>query len=175
METKELQEAFLAAGWTEGNLKSDQVELFDGLFFGTYAICAVALAPSVEQILGCWSSLQGRLAELKVQNEQFRHKDIYLLLVVETVNDELIGELQRILDDTRVCRKICLEKRQRSITETLQDVPFFPTPGTLRASEVPQDEMLENEIALRDDIRTDLEKRGAERILDKLLNGQYEN
>lgn len=171
----EIRVAFEQAGWEKQSVElPHKVESFAGLFSGSFAICAVASSQSSDQVVETWADLQGALAELKSGGLLAKSKDLYLLFVVDSVEESTLGALQNILDDTRVCRKICLERRNRNIAETLADVPFFPTPGLPSVDDNSTSVIIDAEMHLPEAIQSDLERRSADYILRKLVNGEYE-
>ena len=171
----EIRQAFEQARWEEQSVElPHKVESFAGLFSGSFAICAVASSQSSDQVIESWAELQGALAELKSDGSLAKSKDLYLLFVVESVEESTLGDLQNILDDTRVCRKICLERRSRNLAETLADVPFFTTPGLPPVDDNSTSEIFDAIMQLPEAIQSDLERRSADYILGKLVNGEYE-
>lgn len=171
----ELRAAFTQAGW-KGIEWTPAVgtPVVDCLFFGGFATCAVVLAEATSDVTNSWTDVQGLLAQLRIEGLINKSKDLYLVFVVERVDEELTAELQRALDDTRVCRKICLERRGRSLRETLNDIPFFPTPGTSPPKEALAGEEEELIEGLPAKVRSDLQQRSPEQILTRLLDGEYE-
>ena len=171
----ELRVAFEQAGWEQDAIELPRhVESFDGMFSGSFATCAVVCSQSSDQAIRYWADIQGALAELRSDGSLTKSKDLYLLFLVETVEERTLGELQNILDNTRVCRKICLERRGRTLRETLADVPFFPTPGLPTADNDVIPEFFDILPSLPEIIQKDLERRSAEHILEKLVDGDYE-
>ena len=171
----ELRATFEDAGWQEQSIELLQnVESFDGLFSGSFAICAIVSSQSSSQAIENWEDIQGALAELRGNGTLAKSKDLYILFIVETVDENALSDLQKILDNPRVCRKICLERRERTIAETLDDVPFFSTPGLPVAAEDAASELIDVLSVLPELIQSDLERRSAEHILNKLVNGKYE-
>jgi hypothetical protein len=174
-QVSELRAAFIHAGWRRIDwTPAVGAPAVDGLFFGGFATCAVVLAQAAPGVTNSWTDVQGQLAQLRIDGVIDKSKDLYLVFVVERVDEESTAELQRALDDTRVCRKICLERRGRSLRETLNDIPFFPTPGTSRPTEALPGEDEELIEGLPPKVRSDLQKRSPEQILTRLLDGEYE-
>jgi hypothetical protein len=169
-----LRTEFLDAGWrelirpvvTEGRLH--------GLFVGGFAVCGVRVAESSVEVTEAWPELQAFMAELKAEDLKDQERDYYLIFLVSRIDDASLAALQRLLDDTRVCRKICLELRGRTLGDTLrEDLPFFSTPGTMASV----DETIIEEPTLTGipaQVRRDLELKSAERILESLIAGAYE-
>lgn len=174
-EIAELRQLFIDAGWQDGchKLSDDSSELH-GLFSASFAVFAFAYSESSDSIVPNWSSMQGELAELRSKGILDKSKDIYLLFIVEAVEEDTLGELQSILDDTRVCRKICLERRGRSLSETLDDVPFFLTPGVPAIDERQTSPAIETFVELPINVQEALEKRSDRAILDALLAGEFD-
>lgn len=172
---KELAEAFEAAGWEKLLPQYPDADVtFDGLFSGTFAVFAVLIANAPDSIRTGWTDYQGTLAQLLVDEVIDRKKDVYLVIIVEEVKQQMLEWLHRVLDDSHVCRKICLERRGRDLRETLDDIPFFSTPGTQPAldRELPSDGNAIDSIPAM--VRRDLERMSAERILEKLVTKGYE-
>jgi hypothetical protein len=166
---------FLNAGWQEliRSAVTDGSPLH-GLFVGGFAVCGVRIAESSAEVIEIWPQLQALMGELKTEERKNQERDYYLIFVVDRVDDTSLAALQRMLDDTRICRKICLELRGRTLGDTLRDdVPFFSTPGTTSDVEVSLSE--DAPLAgLSDRVQRDLELKSAERILDSLIQGEYE-
>ena len=102
-------------------------------------------------------------------------KDLYLIFVVETIEDDSTAEVQRALDDVRVCRKICLERRGRLLSEVLDDIPFFQTPSAAepaKAGTVDPESVI---AGLSSKVRGDLDMRSPEQVVRRLINGEYES
>jgi hypothetical protein len=173
--TQSLRAEFESAGWREESPRPEGSEpRFDGIFSGGFATCAVVLASSSVEVAKTWPDYQGILAQLKVDGSIARDKDLYLFFVVDSVDQPSLGGLQRALDDTRVCRKVCPERRGRSLRDTLNDIPFFSTPGTETKggeSSLEQAKLMEG---LPEDVQRDLERKSAKRILASLIAGEYE-
>ena len=170
-----MRTTFEKAGWKEQVVELLQnMEPFDGLFSGGFAICAIVSSQSSSQAIKYWPDVQGALAELRGNGSLAKSKDLYLLFLVETIDESTLGDLQKILDEPRVCRKICLERRNRNLAETLDDVPFFLTPGLSPAKDDATLEIVDAVSDLSRLIQSDLERRSAEHILNKLVNGKYE-
>ena len=108
----ELRTTFIDAGWKEQSVELlKNVDPFDGLFSGGFAICAIVSSQSSTQAINYWADIQRALAELRGNGSLAKSKDLYLLFLVEKVDESTLSDLQNILDDTHVCRKICLERR----------------------------------------------------------------
>ena len=149
--------------------------MIDGLFSGAFATCAVVLSANASDAAATWLDAQGELVKLKTDHVIDGSKDLYLIFVVETVEDASAGKLQRALDDVRVCRKICLERRGRSFTEVLDDVPFFRTPGTIMPVEEERPDLESDLAGLSAQVRRDLDMRSPEQMLARLINGDYDS
>jgi hypothetical protein len=164
----EIRAEFLNAGWQELSRAAVAEGQLHGLFVGAFAVCGVRVAESSFEVTDTWAALQASMAELKTEDLKDQPRDYYLIFIVNRVDDLSLRELQRVLDDTRVCRKICLERLGRSLGETLRDdIPFFSTPGTTSGAEpfvpdIPLDGVSES-------VQRDLELKSAERILEALV------
>lgn len=170
----ELRRAFLDAGWDALDSNNEPEDpAFHGLFVGGFATCAVVLAEGVSAVARNWRDMQGVLVQLRSERMVDPAKDLYLIFVVEQIENEMIDELQPVLDDNRVCRKICVERRGRSVREALEDISFFPTPATVASEEpkFPENDSVVEELPPK--VRVDLERRAPEQIVERLLDGRY--
>jgi hypothetical protein len=165
---------FLNAGWQELIRSAVTEGWLHGLFVGGFAVCGVRIAQSSAEVTEVWPELQALMGELKTEERKDQERDYYLIFVVNRVDDTSLAALQRMLDDTRICRKICLELRGRTLGDTFRDdVPFFSTPGT--KSDVGEAFTEDSPLAgIPDTVQRDLELKSAERILDSLIGGEYE-
>jgi hypothetical protein len=89
------------------------VELHDqkGLqaaFTSSYALVGILLADDVEQVLRMWEGAQEEVRELKNATPALRDNDAYLAIIVPTI-DAHTDRLNAVLDNTYVCRKVCVE------------------------------------------------------------------
>ena len=132
----ELCRAFLDAGWEvmDSNRELGHPAIH-GLFVGGFATCALVLAEGVSAVAMNWRDVQGELVQLRSDRVIDPTMDLYLIFVVGRIENDSTAELQRALDDNRVCRKICVERRGRSMRETLEDIPFFTTSATVAPGE----------------------------------------
>lgn len=170
--SEQLVEEFSRNGWA--SIALDAVPRFDGIFHGGFATCAVVLANESSRVVGDWADFQGALAQLRTAGRLDRQKDVYLVFVVDKIETSALGGIQQALDDTRVCRKIVLERKGRSIGDTLNDIPFFSTPGTERPAGEADDGDLSSLREIPAEARRDLERRSAEKVLERLIAGEYE-
>ena len=172
----ELSRAFLEAGWQPVDReKAPGPPLIHGIFFGEFATCAVVLSESATDATSSWRNVQGVLAELRSDQVIDGSRDLYLIFVVETIEDDSTAEVQRALDDVRVCRKICLERRGRLLSEVLDDIPFFRTPSAAapaKAGTVDPESVI---AGLSSKVRGDLDMRSPEQVVRRLIDGEYES
>lgn len=172
----ELRQAFLGAGWEvlDSNQEPDHPAI-NGFFVGGFATCALVLARDVSTVAENWRDVQGVLVQLLSERVIDSAKDLYLIFVVEQIENESTAELQRALDDNRVCRKICVERRGRSARETLEDISFFSTPATVGPGEPKVPAVHAVIEGLPQKVLVDLERRAPEQIVERLLKGEYAN
>lgn len=171
----ELSDWLQARGWKVQE-QIDETQI-DQLFCSSYAVVGTLLGDELRVVLERWRAAQDYLGDLQDEGKIGQDKDFYLLLVVPSVQDRF-SELRDALDDTHVCRKLCIEVGGRSLDEALQETPIFalegnrgkgPTQGSAieEASGVPT--------SLPQEVLDDLAKMGLERILTKLLDGEYDH
>ena len=171
-----IRDEFRGVGWHELPMPMPKQAggEFDGLFSGDFAVCAIRVAGSAREVVNIWLELQAALAEFKLERLIDSGKDLYLLFVIDQVDEGSLVDLQRVLDDTRVCRKICLERRGRTIKEMLQDILFFSTPRTTAREEESRQAADVRLEGIPERVQRDLERRSPERILEALIAGEYE-
>src|SRR5262245_53533669 len=95
--------AFLNAGWQELNRPTVDKGQLHGLFIGGFAVCGVRVAQSSAEISNIWAGLQAIISELRNEDLKDQARDYYLIFIVNRIEDMSLRELQRVLDDTRVC------------------------------------------------------------------------
>ena len=172
----ELRTAFLGGGWKEVGVDptSTGVE-FDVLMSVEYATCAAVVTASGAEAVALWAETQAALAQLRIDGVLNPKLDLYLVFLVERLADSEIQGLQLVLDDTRVCRKICVELGDRSITEALDDIPFFATAKTRTGEDGFVRALPAAFEVIPDEVQHDLVLRSADTILNKLLAGEYKD
>jgi hypothetical protein len=134
----------------------------------SYALVGATVAGDLEALLGTWTSSQDTMASLRNELGLPRAIDLYLVLVVPEVDEKSLHAVSRVIGDTHVCRKILLERRDRSPADVLSDLPFFDL-AELQV-DAGQGPSLE---ALPEELIADLAARAAPVVLDRLLEGQY--
>jgi hypothetical protein len=173
--TSDVRRAFVGAGWQELQQPVATEGRLHGLFAGGFAVCGVRVLDSSAEVSVVWPDLQSVMAELKTVELRDSARDYYLIFVVSEIDDASLAALQAVLDDPRVCRKICLDLRGRSIGEALlEDIPFLSTPGITQDAGTPEfaDILLEG---IPEAVQRDLEFKSAERIFEALVSGVYES
>src|SRR5262249_53977618 len=144
-----------------------------GLFSGGHAVCAVRIGETSTEVTEIWPELQALIADIRTNEPREQERDYYLIFIVDRIAEGSLAAMQRMLDDTRVCRKMCLELRDRTLGDTLRDdLPFFSTPATepLVPEPVIEAPTLSG-IPLQ--VQRDLELKSADRILESIIAGIY--
>lgn len=168
-ELRAIQETFERAGWTSIALRGS--EALQAAFKNSYATAGILIADDVDQVLKNWESAQENLRELRSSDQSLRETDVYLVIVVPRV-DIRADSLREVLNNTHVCRKVCVEIDGRTIQEALEELPFFAAATTNEKSTI------EGEIGtlteeLPELLLDDLSKASAEVVLDELLREKY--
>jgi hypothetical protein len=100
-----------------------------------------------------WAAAQAALDELR-QSAEHRMKDFYLVFVVHALTKYRLQDLERLLDNPYVCRKLLVEIGDRSVKEALAEL------GLVLAIDTPS-------ATLRPVIGSDVDGVSAE-LIDKL-------
>lgn len=172
--TAELRSPLAQAGWRFADLPPEfDTSACDGVFRSDYGWAGFLFPGDVSGALERWPDAQALMARIRATPEG-RGKDLYLVFIFEMIPNLERTQLQRLADDTYVCRKIILEQGDRTLTECLSDVPLFaaartaeheetlPAPGGSTAN-------------LPTDLLDDLARHSADYVLNRLMEGQYGN
>lgn len=168
-ELRAIQETFERAGWAAIPLRG--LEALQAAFKSSYATAGILISDGVDQILETWESAQEMLRELRNSDPNLRDNDAYLVMVVPRV-DVRADSLREVLNNTDVCRKVCVEIDGRTVEKALEELPFFAVATTNDKS------TLEAEIGtstrdMPEQLLEDLSKASAEVVLEGLLQEKY--
>lgn len=170
-----LRSALTAAGWNEMSVgESSRTTCPDAAFGCDYALVGVQVSENVNRVLSSWAESQVALSSLR-ESKKGEWRDCYLLFIVDDIEDSAWDRLRDLINDTHDCQKICLERRGRSLEEVLRDAPFLNLSSLNKAEDVELPEAVSNlrKSGLPAKLIQDLSRKGAETILEKLLNGDY--
>ena len=148
---------------------------FSAICESVYAVIGIILSPEVNNIISGWTELQGYMLKFQEVAKGKLRKDLYLVFIVPHIDSSQLHSIEAIINDTHVCRKICIEQRERSIKEALNDCGLIATdldvvkPKTLES--IGQDGNQEISKEILNDLRTRSEKT----IFEKLLDNGYES
>lgn len=166
-----LREIFSEMKWKPVELHPKSIDAgLDSLFVSEYAIVGIVFVQSLSKMLSSWAEIQTEMLDLP-EIRSNRQKDYYLLFIVDRIDDNLSGGLQSITGDTYECRKICIERRGRSLKETLQDIPFLNTISAFPSKNHPLSDIPNNMPGDLYGIAQTLAKKSAGVILDEMLKG----
>ena len=168
-ELNAIQETFERYGWTSLQLHGSEV--LQAVFVSSYATAGILIADGVDQVLQTWEAAQENLRELRIGDPALREKDAYLVIVVPRV-DVQADSLREVLDNTYVCRKICVEFDGKTTEEALKELPFFSVVTNNDRSRI-EAEIRTSSQDLPEQLLQDLRKASAEVVLDGLLQGKY--
>lgn len=160
--------ALESLGWRTVDLPPKTRGPLDGVFESLFAIAAIVLGESTFRAEGGWRRCQTAFADVVGGGDLSREKDRYLVFVVEEVSEEDVPELEAALADTHFARKMCIETRGASLEDTFGDSVILAGPRIVAEAGSATEEPL-----LPEAILEDLAKKGAGRILDRLLAGKY--
>jgi hypothetical protein len=141
------------------------------VYVNDYAAVGFSVAAKADEIIDGWAGWQTVLLQLRKQPDVGYQRDLYLIILLGDEDPEILMSLQPIIDDTHVCRKIVFPQRGRTITETLIEEPLFQVVGAT-ATDADTSAQI-NDLTLDNQVITDLAKKSALTIFDRLLAGQY--
>ena len=168
----ELTAAFRAAGWEPLPVPSEATPApINGLYQCAYGVVGSVLAPTIQDVLGSWAQCQALLAE--VLRKDAANRDCYLLFITPQIPATAMEQLNMILNDTHVCRKICVEQAGRSLAEVLGELGFLQARERDGSDSMVAVTAEVDDLGLTAEQLTDLATRSPEVIADRLLTGQY--
>ena len=136
-----------------------------------YAALGIALVATANEISAGWIGWQSALLQLRKQSGVGDRRDLYLVIVLEDEDPDVLMGLQPIIDDTHICRKIILVQRGGSLTDTLKEEALFQAASeNMVIDEKPSPA---NAVTLDSQVINDLAKKGIPAIFERLLAGQY--
>jgi len=168
-------EIFLSNGWIEIPLSEEMRQAgLDGIYVCGYAAAGVVCADDVSDITARWANCQVQMSDLRDNRNVGTQKDLYLVFIIQKLDLTALSTLQGILNDTYVCRKMCIEQNGRPLEEALMDTPFFEDIGKGKQENIQMaiDPELEQD-ELPQALLNDLDTLPANTILDRLLAGEY--
>lgn len=175
-DTEEITRLFVSMGWTSLPLRESLINSrFSGVYVSGYAAIGVLLLSNSEEVITGWTDYQETMLHIRKQETVGSEKDLYLLLIVPKIDPNDASQLQPILDDTHVCRKILLERKDRSLIETLADSPFLGLNVTDNKT-VAETRSLAEELGsqiLPIPLLRDLATRSPRFVLSRAIQGEY--
>ncbi len=157
--------------WKEVNIAANTNPGFALILSSSYAILGWIIDDHMSEAVNIWADCQSFLLRLKNESSEQRNKDLYVFVICEEIPREKFRDIEKIINDTHGARKVFLERRGRSIEETMSDTGL--------AKDVTRFENVSSEISsdlgkiLPQDILEDLDKRNEKSILQNLLDGLY--
>jgi hypothetical protein len=164
-----IQRAFEGARWT--TIALDDSKRLQAAFAISYALAGILIADGVEQVLVAWEGAQEALRELKNSSPIFSDNDAYLVIVVPRI-DVPTDRLNEVLDNTYVCRKVCVEIDGKTTEEALSELPFFAVSSS-NGNLTNKADIEPSKSALSELLLQDLRKASPETLLQSLLDGKY--
>jgi hypothetical protein len=176
---EEISSVFKKAEWEEVPLSHDMERAgLNGIFISGYAAVGVVIASSASDVVTCWIDCQLQMSDLRENQAVGKNRDLYLIFIVSDIDVSALSDLQTIVNDSHVCRKICIERNGRTLEETLMDTPFLKLVDhdDKIDSQVPNVVMeLSKKHGMSNLLLNDLSTRSAGAILERLLSGAYKN
>jgi len=175
-DTEQIAYLFKEANWDEIPLSNEMEKAgLNGIFLSAYAAVGVVIASSTSDVVTCWTDCQLQMSDLRENQAVGKNKDLYLIFIVSDIDVSALFDLQTIVSDTHVCRKICIERKGRALEEALMDTPFLKVVG----QEKEKDDQLPDVAAdlvshgISHQLLEDLARRSPKKILERLLAGKY--
>ena len=165
----QLKDVLLASGWED---RADlAIKELDGILCRSYAVVGLLWVSSAKIAIERWLQAQTEFSELRTTLG--RDRDLYLLICMQEIEEDAMEELPMMVNDTHTCRKILVELRGRSVEEALSDVPIlYWKQSNENVSE--SEDIAPESLPIPRQVLGDLGKKGASRILDSLLAGEYD-
>lgn len=169
---EQVSEIFRAANWNEIPLSEEmQQPCLNGVYVCDYAAVGVVVCSTVKDVLSRWADCQVQISDLRQHVAVGLDKDLYLTFIFPEIDTTALGALQSIINDTHVCRKICIERRERTLKEALMDTPFFKVVD--QEKQLPEAPIDFEDHGLSQQLLEDLARRSSSVVLQKLLSGKY--
>lgn len=159
--------------WKISLSEEEKVQGFSAIFESVYAVAGIAVLPNIKQAVSSWTEFQGLMLNYRNQPEGNTKKDLYLIFIVPFIDSSQLATIETMINDTHVCRKICIEQKGRSLNEALNDCGFITTiHSVLDSSERNLSNQASNQ-GLSEEILNDLRTRSEKTIFEKLLDNSY--
>lgn len=176
-DTEYISNLFRKSNWDEVSISKNilyNINL-DLSFCNDYAVVGLVLEDDIQKIVNNWSECQIQMADLRENQIVGSKKDLYLIFIVKQIHLAEIDKLQLMLNDTRVCRKICIERNDLSIEATLMQVPFLKF-STQINEQLVIDNCTNIDLSLKglsSVILNDLTNCSKEKIVENILQDKY--
>ncbi len=147
----------------------------DCVFYNDYAVAGIVFFDESNIVNSVWTEYQSYMAKLRSIDQVGMFKDMYLIFFVSEIKTEDISKIKSIENNTYVCRKICVEFNGNSIEELLAKIPLLTLADKIVIESGSSKKMYnaEQNNILNKHIMDDLLKRSAEKILDYIMEGGY--
>jgi|GEM_PF-6469025 len=171
-DAQQVSEIFRSAGWKEISLSEEMEKAgLDGVYVCDYAAVGLVISSTMNDVLQCWADCQVQISDLRKHEAVGLDKDLYLTFIFPEIDTTALDALQSIINDTHVCRKICIERRERTLKEALTDTPFFKVVD--QEKQLPEAPIDFEDHGLSQQLLEDLARRSSSVVLQKLLSGEY--
>ena len=98
----------------------------DAAFTRPDAVIAFVFSENPAEAYGRWADAQAELSTFR-QMEDHHLKDFFLVLVIESLTGAGVQEVERLLDNPYVCRKLLIELRGREMRDVVGELlPMTP-------------------------------------------------
>ena len=176
IEIPEIADVLRKQGWQEVPLSDEAKRSGLALIcISPFAALGLALFNSAGEIKSKWAECQDHMSRLRRDEAVGKTRDLYLVFVAQNGDASAEAQLQPILGDTHVCRKLYIVSNGQPIGEMIQNIPCLrATPQTTDSSAGKIIPLLES-LNLHGDLKRDLASRSPARILEKLLAGKYKH
>ncbi|MFH1975059.1 MAG: hypothetical protein ABIJ52_05800 [Pseudomonadota bacterium] len=173
---EQIAHMFTMAEWKYVPLSHDMKKSgLNGIFVCGYAAVGVVIVGGTSDVVSCWTDCQIQMSDLRKNKDIGIKKDLYLIFIVPDIEVSELKDLQTIINDTHVCRKICIERKGRSLEEALMDTPFLKVVGQPKKTDTkaPEATVDLSAYGMPHHLLDDLSSRSPGTILDRFLAGKY--
>jgi hypothetical protein len=174
IEIREIAGVLRKQGWQQMPLAEEAEQAGLTLFcVAPFAALGLTVVNSTGEINSRWADCQEQMSRLRKDAAVGKTKDLYLAFVVERGDPRAEAQLQSVLGDTHVCRKLYIALNGQAIEEVIQSIPCLQAATHTEETEAGNIIPLLESLDLPGDLKRDLATRSPAKILEKLLAGKY--
>jgi hypothetical protein len=174
IEILEIIDVLCKQGWQEVPLPEEAKQAGLTLIcISPFAALGLVLVNSTAEINSCWADCQEQMSRLRNHEAVGKIKDLYLAFVAQKGDAAAEAQLQSVLGDTHVCRKLYLIPNGQTIRELIQSIPCLQAATQVTEASAGTIIPLLESLNLPQGLKRDLATRSPAAILKKILDGKY--